>query len=108
MSRPATCYAVSRIPDSRPYLTRDYVEWRLQYASFACVDSWFMYVEVPKAASTAIKTFLRSLCTDVPLRPFIENNRESRMDMFIHARSNVPIPPREVYAADIEAFGYGF
>jgi hypothetical protein len=91
--RPVSSYAVSRILDFCPHLSRKGVEWRLGYASFACVDRGFLYIEVPKAACTAIKTFLRSLYTDAPLRPFIENNRETRMDMFIHSRSNVPIPP---------------
>ena len=91
--RPVSSYAVSRILDFCPHLNGERVEWRLGYASFACVDRGFLYIEVPKAACTAIKTFLRSLFTDAPLRLFIENNRETRRDMFIHSRSNVPIPP---------------
>lgn len=91
--RAVSSYAVSRILDFCPHLTEERVKYRLGYASFACVDRGFLYIEVPKAACTAIKTFLRSLYTDAPLRPFIENNRETSIDMFIHSRSNVPIPP---------------
>jgi hypothetical protein len=95
-------YAVSRILDFCPHLSRECVESRLQYASFACVDRGLLYIEVPKAASTAIKTFLRSLYTDAPLQPFIDDSRETRMDMFIHSRMNIPIPPLTVLSNAVQ------
>jgi sulfotransferase famil protein len=95
-------YAVSRILDFCPHLTQGRVESRLQYASFACVDRGLLYIEVPKAASTAIKTFLRSLYTDAPLQPFIDDSRETRMEMFIHSRMNIPIPPLTLLSNEMQ------
>jgi Sulfotransferase family len=75
-------YIVSRILDTYPGLHAEHVEMRLEYGSFASLKDRFLYIEVPKAASSSIKTLLRGLIT--PVRVGIRA---------IHARDNVPLPP---------------
>src|SRR5262249_59237991 len=58
-------YIVSRILDTYPGLQAEHVEGRLEYGSFASLKDRFLYIEVPKAASSSIKTLLRGLITPV-------------------------------------------
>jgi hypothetical protein len=51
-----------------------------------------MYFEVPKAACTQMKELLRALEGAPPLKLFTGGLRETRRDMFVHARENVPLP----------------
>jgi hypothetical protein len=88
-----TGYAVARILDVYPQLNSEGVEGVLAYGSFACVERRFVYVQIPKAACTAVKRLLREVVNASPLRLFGWSARETRRSMFIHDRDNVPIPP---------------
>jgi hypothetical protein len=86
-------YAASRILDAYPGLNPDQVEDWLANFSFASTDDRFVFLAIPKAACTAMKILLRGLRESAPpLRLFAGPNRESRRDMFVHARENVPFP----------------
>jgi hypothetical protein len=85
-------YVVSRILDNYSHLDPKQVEARLAYASFASLEDRFVYVEVPKAACTAIKVLLRELYDSAPLKLFDRFRRETDRSMFVHARENAPLP----------------
>jgi len=51
-----------------------------------------MFFAVAKAASTAIKQFLRRLEDAPPIEYFVPGCHETRRDMFIRAPQNVPLP----------------
>jgi hypothetical protein len=51
-----------------------------------------MYFEVPKAACTQMKELLRTIEHAPPINLFAGGAWETRRDMFIHSRSNVPLP----------------
>jgi hypothetical protein len=51
-----------------------------------------MYFEVPKAACTQMKELLRTLEGAPPLKLLAGGLRETRRDMFVHARENIPLP----------------
>jgi hypothetical protein len=89
----AISYVASRILDAYPHLDANQIERRLAYASFASVKDRFFYLEVPKAACTAMKMLLRELCHSPELKLFTDyNHRETRRSMFIHVRNNVSFP----------------
>jgi Sulfotransferase family len=85
-------YVVSRILDVYPRLTAGEVHARLAYGSFASVAGRFVYLEIPKAACSMMKELLRQLQSAPPLKLFVGPYRETRRDMFVHARENVPYP----------------
>jgi Sulfotransferase family len=89
----AFSYVVSRVLDSYPHLDPKRVQARLAYASFASLKDRFVYVEVPKAACTAMKVLLRDLYASPPLKLFPRFRRETDRAMFVHARENAPLPP---------------
>ena len=84
-------YAVSRILDTYPNLDPKEVERQLGHGSFASLKDRFVYLEVPKAACTTMKSLLRQLYGSGPLR-FPDSHRETRRHMFVHARNNSPLP----------------
>jgi hypothetical protein len=86
-------YVVSRILDNYSHLDPKQVEARLAYGSFASLDDRFVYVEVPKAACTAMKVLFREVYGSAPLKLFNPLRRETCRNMFVHARENVPLPP---------------
>jgi sulfotransferase famil protein len=88
----AISYTASRILDAYPHLDPMQVEERLAHGSFASVKERFVYIEVPKAACTTIRMVLRELHGSAPLKLFTESARETRRDMFIHSRENIPFP----------------
>jgi hypothetical protein len=51
-----------------------------------------MYFEVPKAACTQMKELLRAVEGAPPIKLFADGTWETRRDMFVHVRSNVPLP----------------
>jgi len=65
---------------------------RLRQSSFVNLDKRYLYVEVPKAACTQMKELLRTVEGAPPIKVFAGGARETRRDMFIHSRSNVPLP----------------
>lgn len=85
-------YAVQRILDTYSDLKPEEITQRLRYSSFISIPKRYMYFEVPKAACTKMKVLLRSLEQAPPLKLFAPELRETRRDMFIHARENVPLP----------------
>ncbi|HEY3198655.1 MAG TPA: sulfotransferase family 2 domain-containing protein [Nitrospirales bacterium] len=85
-------YAVQRVLDHHPDLKTEYVMRRLKQSSFVSVDKRYMYFEVPKAACTQMKELLRTLEGAPPIKVFAGDAWETRRDMFIHSRSNVPLP----------------
>lgn len=89
----ALSYVVARVLDSYPHLNPRQVEERLAYASFASLDDRFVYVEVPKAACTAMKVLMRELYGSTPLQLFGAFRRETDRSLFVHARENIPLPP---------------
>lgn len=88
----AISYVASRILDAYPHLDAEEVEERLAYGSFASIEDRFVFVEVPKAACTTMKSLLRELHQILPLKLFVHFNRQTRREMFIHARENIPYP----------------
>lgn len=85
-------YAVSRILDTCPGLEPAAVEKRLAYGSFAHLRDRVVYLEVPKAACTAMKMVLRDLYVTTPLTLFPRMSRQTKRGMFVHARVNAPLP----------------
>jgi hypothetical protein len=51
-----------------------------------------MYFEVPKAGCTQMKELLRHIEGAAPLKLFTNGDWQTRRDMFIHSRLNVPLP----------------
>jgi Sulfotransferase family len=85
-------YAVDRILDCYPGLDRQSVIQRLRRSTFVNPSKRYLYFEVPKAACTEMKRVLRRLAAAPPLELFADETRQTRRDMFVHARSNVPMP----------------
>lgn len=85
-------YAVSRILDACPGASPAAVEKRLTYGSFAHLGDRVVYLEVPKAACTAMKMVLRDLYASTPLTMFPRTSRQTKRGMFVHARVNAPLP----------------
>ncbi|MBN9564336.1 MAG: sulfotransferase family 2 domain-containing protein [Alphaproteobacteria bacterium] len=85
-------YAAAMVLDKYPAFTLPFVMHRLRYSTFVNLPRRFMYFEVPKAGCTTIKSLLRELEGAPPLRLFSPGFRESRRDMFVHARENIPLP----------------
>ena len=84
-------YAVSRILDHFPGLKAEDVAWRLRQSTFVSVPKRYMYFEVLKAASTQIIDLLRTGENAPPIKLFLDGQRETRRDQFIHGRQNVPL-----------------
>jgi hypothetical protein len=85
-------YAAKLILDRYGDLKPEDITQRLRYSTFINIPKRYMYFEVPKAACTKMKALLRSLEHAPPLKLFTPGLRETRRDMFIHARENVPLP----------------
>ncbi len=85
-------YAVTRILDACPGLSPGAVEKRLAYGSFAHLRDRVVYLEVPKAACTAMKMVLRDLYASTPLTLYPQMSRQTKRGMFVHARVNAPLP----------------
>ena len=85
-------FAVKLILDRYYDLKPEEITHRLRYSTFISIPKRYMYFEVPKAACTKMKVLLRNLEHAPPLKLFAPGLRETRRDMFIHARENVPLP----------------
>ena len=83
-------HAVGAILDRYGYLEPESVISRLRYSTFVNLARRYMYFEVPKAACTEMKQLLRSLEGAPPIK--IIGGPETRRDMFVHVRENVPLP----------------
>jgi Sulfotransferase family len=85
-------YSVERVLAHFPHLEAEFVMRRLRQSSFVSVDKRYMYFDVPKAACTQMKELLRSIEGAPPITVFAGGAWETRRDMFIHSRENVPLP----------------
>ena len=88
-------HAVSRILDHYPGLKAEDVTCRLRQSTFVSVRKRYMYFEILKAASTQIIGLLRTVENAPPIKLFLDGQRETRRDQFIHGRQNVPLPSLE-------------
>ncbi len=86
-------YAVERILDHFPRLSASDVVYRLRYSTFVNTSRRYLYFEVPKAACTQMKHLLRHLEGAPPIDLLADaNTLETRRDLYVHARANVPLP----------------
>jgi len=88
----STSYAVGLILDRYGYLTPEQVKARLRGVSFVSLEKRFLYCAIAKAACTSMKTLLHTLEGAPPIKTLCGGMDETRRDMFIHARENVPLP----------------
>ncbi len=82
-----TDYAIGRVLDCYPTLSKAAATVRLRYSTFVNLDRRYMYFEVPKAGCSTIKSLIHRLEKLPPIPPFSGALREVRRDMFIHNRS---------------------
>jgi hypothetical protein len=85
-------YVVRTVLQCYDYLTPEQVIGRLRHSSFVNFPKRFMYYAVPKAACTSMKTLLHDMEGGPPIKTICGGLDESRREMFIHARENVPLP----------------
>ena len=85
-------YVVQLVSRRYGYLTPQQIAARLHHSSFVDLDRRYLYYGVPKAACTSMKTLLKNLAGGPQVRLICGGLDESRREMFIHARENVPLP----------------
>src|SRR5690348_12209884 len=85
-------YVVRAVLEHYGYLDADRVIARLHHSSFVNLKQRYLYFSVPKAACTSMKTLLHRLEGAPPIRLICGGLDETRREMFIHARENVPLP----------------
>lgn len=85
-------YAVRAVLDCYPNLSVDAVVRRLRHSTFVSVPKRYMYFEVPKAASTAMRELLNTIENAPPIKCFIGKDRAARRDMYLHTPENVALP----------------
>ena len=85
-------YAVERVLDLFPDRTAQHVISVLRRATFVNTARRYVYYSVPKAACTQMRELVRGLENAPPIKLFADGDWITRRDMFVHARSNVPLP----------------
>jgi hypothetical protein len=85
-------YVVRKILSHYPHIDPADIAHRLRHSSFVDVSKRYLYFEVPKAACTQMKELLRLHHGAPPIQLFVGNLMETRREMFVHARENVPMP----------------
>lgn len=85
-------FVVQLVSTHYGYLRPEQIVARLHHSSFVDLKHRYLYYGVPKAACTSMKTLLRELAGSPPLKLLCGGLDESRREMFIHARENVPLP----------------
>src|SRR5215469_4171097 len=85
-------YALERILDYFPDLNSTQVLRQLRRTTFVSTEERYFYFAVPKAACTQMKELLRTIVNAPPIKLFADGSPQTRRDMFIHARPNVPLP----------------
>ncbi len=85
-------YVVQKILNYYPLADPGSVIARLRFSSFVNVNKRYLYFEVPKAACTQMKVLLRLQEGAPAIKLFAGNLPETRREMFVHARENVPLP----------------
>jgi hypothetical protein len=88
----STPYVVQLILDHYGYLKPEQIRAQLRHSSFVSMEKRYLYYAVPKAACTSIKTLINTMEGAPPIKILSGGLDESRRDMFIHARENVPVP----------------
>jgi hypothetical protein len=74
-----------------PKVSKEEAKECLAFSTFVSLDRRYMFFEVPKAACTTMKVLIHQLEGAPPLRYFL-SGAQSRREMFIHSRPNVPLP----------------
>lgn len=85
-------YVVERILDHYPELDPEVIVRRIRRGSFVSTKKRYLYFEVPKAACTQMKELLRTLEGGPPVKLLAGRTWQTRREMFVHARSSVPLP----------------
>lgn len=85
-------YAVGRILDHFPDRSPHDIIRQLRRTTFVSIEKRYFYFAVPKAACTQMKELLRTVENAAPIKVFADGSPQTRRDMFIHARPNVPLP----------------
>lgn len=85
-------YALERILDHFPDRNPSHVLRQLRRTTFVSTEKRYLYFAVPKAACTQMKELLRTVLSAPPIKVFADASPQTRRDMFIHARPNVPLP----------------
>ena len=85
-------YTIGRILDHFPGVTPANVLRQLRRTTFVNIKKRYLYFAVPKAACTQMKEILRAVENAPPIQVFADGSPQTRRDMFIHARPNVPLP----------------
>ena len=85
-------YVVRLIKNTYPHLSNETIAESIAYGTFVSLEHRLFYAETPKAACTTIKHLLRDLSGAPPIKYEIGPLHETRRDMFIHVRANIPLP----------------
>jgi Sulfotransferase family len=85
-------FAMQIILEHYPFWDARKLAARLRYSTFVNVADRYLYFAIPKAACTSMKLLLRELHGAPPIQLYLWPQRETRRDMFVHARQNVPLP----------------
>ena len=85
-------YVVREILSRYPHIDPSDISKRLRHSSFVDLSKRYLYFEVPKAACTQMKELLRLQHGAPPIQLFVGKLMETRREMFVHARENVPLP----------------
>jgi hypothetical protein len=85
-------YVVQLVLDHYGYLKPDQIRARLRHSSFVSMEKRYLYYAVNKAACTSMKTLISATEGGPPIKTLSGGLDESRREMFIHARENVPVP----------------
>ena len=84
-------YAVKLILDHYPHLEAGEVAHRLRNHTYVSMSRRYFYFQVPKVATTAMKTLLHKAENSPPMRFFATDEWITRREKFIHDRTNVPL-----------------
>ncbi len=85
-------YVVQKISSHYSHIDPADIAQRIRHSTFVDVSKRYLYFEVPKAACTQMKELLRQQQGAPPLQLLVGKLMETRRDMFVHARENVPLP----------------
>jgi hypothetical protein len=85
-------YVVQEISSHYSHIDPADIAQRIRHSTFVDVSKRYLYFEVPKAACTQMKELLRQQQGAPPLQLLVGKLMETRRDMFVHARENVPLP----------------
>jgi dermatan 4-sulfotransferase 1 len=85
-------YVVGRILDHFPQMLPDDVLFRLRQSTFVSLPKRYMYFAVAKAGCTQMKELIRGVEGMPALKLFPKGDWQTRRDMFVHSRLNLPLP----------------